>query len=80
MKTTMDPAGRLVIPRQIRREAGLEFLRGAAADGIAGGRIYDAVIAGCARRGGVDAVLTFNERDYASLASHGIALVIPSTD
>ena len=24
MKTTIDPAGRLVIPKQIRREAGLE--------------------------------------------------------
>ena len=37
-----------------------------AADGHGGGRSYDALIAATARAGGAAALLTFNERDFAS--------------
>src|SRR5438105_15643750 len=41
-----------------------DVLRRAPGEGTSGGRIYDAVIAACARRGRVGALLTFNEDDF----------------
>lgn len=48
-----------------------------ASDGIAGGRIYDAVIALCAERAGVKVFVTFNEDDFAGLVAPGIDIVVP---
>ncbi len=45
--------------------------------GIAGGRIYDAVIVACGLAAGVDAILTFNERQFRPLAGEEIQIVIP---
>ena len=53
------------------------FLRQAAEDDVAGGRIYDAVIAACAVQAKVDAVLTFNERHFRPLLPDSIDVVVP---
>ncbi len=44
---------------------------------ISGGRIYDAVIARCAVRSGVETLLTFNERHFRGLVK-GLEIVVPS--
>ncbi len=45
---------------------------------IVGGRVYDAVIAACARSGRVDTLLTFDERHFASFAGKDLAITAPS--
>lgn len=52
------------------------LLRRAADDGIAGGQTYDAVIAACALKAKVDALLTFNEGHFLSLAERGIDILV----
>lgn len=47
------------------------------AEGIAGGRAYDAVIAECTLRERGVTLLTFNADDFASFASRGLAIVVP---
>ena len=54
------------------------LLREAPARGIAGGSIYDAVTIACGLAARVEALLTFNERQFQSLAVRGIAIVVPS--
>ncbi len=46
--------------------------------GIAGGRIYDAVIGACAEQARVSAVLTFNAGDFAALGQD-YEIVVPGT-
>jgi len=46
--------------------------------GIVGGSIYDAVIAACAEKAQVDAMLTFNERHFVRFASATLDIVVPS--
>jgi hypothetical protein len=46
--------------------------------GIAGGRIYDAVIAACAAQARVDVVVTFNERHFRPLLPSHVRIVVPS--
>jgi predicted nucleic acid-binding protein len=53
------------------------ILRGAPAGGIAGGRIYDAVIAACAHREKAVTLLTFNESHFRPLASPDLVVVVP---
>ncbi len=53
------------------------LVRGAPARGIAGGSIYDAVIAACGLAAGVDALLTFNERHLRWLAEQKLKVVVP---
>ncbi len=53
------------------------LLREAPADQIAGGRIYDAVVAACALRANVAALLTFNASHFAIYAGRGIEIVVP---
>jgi predicted nucleic acid-binding protein len=55
----------------------LALLLRAPADGIFGGRIYDAVIAACARAAGVDTILTFNERHFRQFAGDGLTITVP---
>ena len=50
-----------------------------AAAGTAGGRTYDAVIAECASRAKVDALLTFNPRHFDP-SPRGVAVVVPSDE
>lgn len=58
----------------------LDLLRAATTDGIAGGRIYDAVIFACARKAGVTALITFNRAHFAPFSSADIEIVIPVED
>lgn len=45
--------------------------------GVAGGSTYDAVIVACAEMAGVDAILTFNERQFRLLAPPSIRVIVP---
>ncbi len=53
-------------------------LEGAPDRGIVGGRIYDALIAECARLAGVETLLTFNDRHFESLVSPPTQVVVPA--
>ncbi|MGH2443558.1 MAG: PIN domain-containing protein [Chloroflexota bacterium] len=53
------------------------LLGGAARRGIAGGAIYDAVIVACALAAGIDALLTFNQRQFHLLAAREVDIVVP---
>jgi predicted nucleic acid-binding protein len=57
----------------------VRLLREAARDGVAGGRIHDAVIAACAERSNGVTLLTFNVGDFESLARPGLEVVTPGT-
>jgi predicted nucleic acid-binding protein len=54
-----------------------EVLRRAVRDGVAGGRVYDAVIAACARTAAVEVLLTFNDRDFTPLVGRDMMIVVP---
>jgi predicted nucleic acid-binding protein len=58
-------------------EAYAELLRQAPANGIAGGKSYDAVIVHCALHAQAAALLTFNEADFAWAGQLGIEVVVP---
>ena len=59
-------------------DAGIRMLLGRlAAEGIAGGQAYDAVIASCARRARVTALLTFNESDFEPFAGGDLQIIVP---
>ncbi len=53
------------------------LLRGAPGDGIAGGQIYDAVIAACAIRAKGATLLTFNASHFVPFARRGLEIVVP---
>jgi predicted nucleic acid-binding protein len=55
-----------------------EIVRSAPISGIAGGRVYDAVIVACAQAAKVGTLLTFNEREFQSLVYDSIEVVVPS--
>jgi len=44
---------------------------------ISGGQTYDAVIAACARKAGVHALLTFNEKHFAPFAGDDLEIIVP---
>ena len=56
----------------------LPMLKFAAADGAAGGRIYDTHIADIARAAGATVVVTDNRRHFLSALRHGIRVETPS--
>lgn len=51
--------------------------RAAAAAGIAGGQIYDGLIAACARKAGAATLVTWNLRHFARFAGPDLAVVNP---
>ena len=53
------------------------LLRRESSRGIGGGRIYDAVIAYCARKAKADEILTWNVDHFASFAGDGLAVSWP---
>ncbi len=55
-----------------------DFVRAAAADGMAGGRVYDAHIAEVARAGGARRVVTDNRRHFLTLLRHGVVVLTAS--
>ncbi len=54
------------------------LIHDAPASNLSGGRVYDAVIAACARSGHVDTLLTFNERHFTLFGGKDLAIVAPS--
>lgn len=54
------------------------LIHDAPASNLSGGRVYDAVIAACARAAHVGIILTFNVRHFASFAGEDLAIVAPS--
>jgi predicted nucleic acid-binding protein len=58
-------------------EAYAVLLQGAPAAGVSGGRIYDAVIAACARKQRVHTLLTFNELHFRHFADPNLLVVVP---
>ena len=55
----------------------LPLLRGAVADGLVGGRIYDAHIADVARAAGARVIVTDNRRHFVAALRHGIRVETP---
>jgi predicted nucleic acid-binding protein len=55
-----------------------EFLRAAARDGVAGGRLYDAHIADVARAAGATVVITDNRRHFMAALRHGLRIETPA--
>ena len=55
----------------------IAFLRAAARDGTAGGRIYDAHIAEVARTAGASVVVTDNRRHFMAALRHGLRVETP---
>lgn len=53
------------------------LLRSAPERGITGEAIYDAVILGCGLAAQADVLLTFNERQFRSLANGEVKIVVP---
>ncbi len=54
-----------------------DLVRRAPAEGIAGGRVYDAVIAACALKAKGVRLLTFNASDFLPFARLGLEVVVP---
>lgn len=54
------------------------FLRAAAQDGTAGGRVYDAHIAEVARAAGARVVVTDNRRHFMAALRHGLRVETPA--
>jgi predicted nucleic acid-binding protein len=54
-----------------------DLLRRAPPEGIAGGRVYDAVIAECVRRTREVTLLTFNVGDFQPFVSWGLDVIAP---
>lgn len=57
----------------------LNLLRGSPGKGVAGGRVYDEVIAACAAKAGVGTLLTFNPRHFEDGAG-GVKIVAPGVN
>ena len=55
----------------------VELLDRMASQGVAGGRVYDAVIVACAEEAGVSALLTFNVAHFRALVGSRIEVVAP---
>jgi predicted nucleic acid-binding protein len=55
----------------------VDFLRGLSARAIAGGLVYDALIAACALKAKVDVLVTLNVRHFLRFAGAGLAVVTP---
>jgi predicted nucleic acid-binding protein len=53
------------------------LLRHLGADGVAGGRTYDAVIAACARKARANTLLTFNVNDFEAIAGTDLEIIEP---
>lgn len=59
-------------------EAYRDLLSEAARRPILGGQIYDALIAACARRAGVETLLTFNDRHFLRLVTPPTQVIVPA--
>jgi predicted nucleic acid-binding protein len=69
--------GRLAV-HDLPAAARVPFIRNAAEDVTAGGRIYDAHIADVARAAGASAVVTDNRRHFLTALKHGLRVETPA--
>jgi predicted nucleic acid-binding protein len=53
------------------------LIRHAPADQVVGGRVYDAMIAACAKKAMVDILLTFNDRHFRQFEDLSLSIVVP---
>jgi predicted nucleic acid-binding protein len=65
----LDRLDQLFTPVLLTRREYREVLHTHAERGIAGGRIYDALILACAMKSEAEHIYTLNEKDFAALAS-----------
>jgi predicted nucleic acid-binding protein len=56
------------------------LLRNASGKGIAGGRVYDWVIAACAVKANVSVLMTFNAKDFMPLLPEQVEIQVPGDD
>jgi predicted nucleic acid-binding protein len=56
------------------------LLRQVTARGISGGHTYDAVIAACALKAKIAALLTFNESDFLLVSNKTLEVVVPGKE
>ena len=61
----------------LKAEQYISLLRSAPTGGVAGGRIYDAVILHCALHARVPVLLTLNERHFRAFQPRGLKVVVP---
>jgi predicted nucleic acid-binding protein len=61
--------------RDLPSRSRLPLLRAVAAEGLAGGRVYDAHIGEIARLAGARTVVTQNRRHFTSLLRHGVRVL-----
>ena len=54
------------------------LLRAAPSDDVSGGRVYDAVIAACARKAAARTLLTFNTAHFSLFAGGDLEIVMPT--
>lgn len=55
----------------------VRLLHDMARKGTIGGQVYDAAIVACARRAGVEVLITFNERHFRRFEGDGLAIEVP---
>lgn len=55
-----------------------QLLTASSADGITGGRLFDALIVACAVAGAVDVLLTFNQGHFEALAGDRVRVAVPT--
>lgn len=59
---------RVFTPVALTRREYRDAIRRSAAQGVAGGRLYDALILACGIKSRAETIYTLNQRDFASLA------------
>ncbi|SRR6266508_353513 len=74
LETNFVRAGRVLA---LAAPAYRRLLRRAPAEGIAGGRMYDAVIAECLLKARPATLLTFNARHFLAFSGRGLEIVVP---
>ena len=61
----------------LQAEAYVQLMSSLATGGTLGGQVYDAAIVACARRAGVEVLITFNERHFRRFEGDGLAIEVP---
>jgi predicted nucleic acid-binding protein len=67
-------------PIALDARAYIASLRKAADMGIAGGRVYDWVIAACAMKAQASVLVTFNAKDFISLLPEQVEIMVPGSN
>ncbi|HZO28377.1 MAG TPA: hypothetical protein VFH48_20565 [Chloroflexota bacterium] len=60
----------------LQAEAYVQLMSSLATGGTLSGQVYDAAIVACARRAGVEVLITFNERHFRRFEGDGLAIEV----